>query len=309
MKERMAFVNGRVVPESQASISIYDRGYMSGIGVFERTRTFHGELFRLDEHLDRLENSLRITRLETGMSRMELKAATLDLVRTNRALLGPNDDYSVGHYVSLGPGSKPTVVIFCEPIPFKSFARQYRDGAHVVTPSIRQVPTQVVDPKMKTTSRMYFHLAEVEARLVDPDAYALLLDLDGNVCELSPGANFWIIRDGTVITPPGRSILRGITRDALHEIARDLGIAIKEADFQVYDVMTADEAFLTVTSKCVVPITCINGSRIGDGKPGPIVGRLQNGWAERYGLDFVSQALSHLEPQAGPAMADQVVRV
>jgi branched-chain amino acid aminotransferase len=298
MSERMAYVNGQVVPDSQASVSIYDRGYMSGIGVFERTRTFHGQLFRLEEHLDRLEYSLKMTRLSTGLTRDELRQATLDLLERNLPLLGPNDDYSVGHYVSKGPGGKPTTVIFCEPIDFKSFAREYRDGAHVVTPSIRQVPTQVLDPKMKTTSRMYFHLAECEAKLVDPNAYALILDLDGNVCELSPGANFWIVKDGTVITPPGRSMLRGISRDAVFEAAQNLEIPVVERDFQVYDVMIADEAFLTVTSRCVLPITKVNGLPIGDGKPGPIVGRLQNGWAELYGIDFVAQALAHLEPDA-----------
>jgi branched-chain amino acid aminotransferase len=191
--------------------------------------------------------------------------------------------------------------MFCEPIPFKSFAHQYRDGAHVVTPSIRQVPTQVLDPKMKTTSRMYFHLAECEARLVDKDAYALILDLDGNVCELSPGANFWIIKNGTVITPPGRSMLRGVTREAVFEVAHNLDIPIVERDFQTYDVIIADEAFLTVTSRCVLPITKVNGLPIGDGKPGPIVGRLQNGWSEMFGFDFLTQALAHLEPASAEA--------
>jgi branched-chain amino acid aminotransferase len=305
MTERAAYVNGRVVPESEATVSIFDRGYLSGIGVFERTRTFHGELFRLDEHLDRLDSSLKMTRLQTGLSRKELKEATLDLVRRNRPLLGPNDDYSVGHYISVGPDGKPTVVIFCEPIPFKSFARQYRDGAHVVSPSIRQVPIQVLDPKLKTTSRMYFHLAECEAKLVDPEAYALILDLDGNVCELSPGANFWIVKKGTVITPPGRSMLRGITRDALVEVADELGIPVKEVDFQVYDVMIADEAFLTVTSRCVLPVTKVNGAPIGDGQPGPMVAQLQNGWAKRYGIDFVAQALAHLEPAGRPAIVGE----
>jgi branched-chain amino acid aminotransferase len=296
--ERMAYVNGRVVPESRASVSIYDKGYMSGIGVFERTRTFKGELFRLDEHLRRLEYSLRMTRLSAGMSMDELKQATLDLLAVNRPLLGPHDDYSVGHYISKGPdGAGPTVVIFCEPINFKSFAGQYLSGAHVVTPSIRQVPTQTLDPKMKTTSRMYFHLAECEARLVDPDAYALVLDLDGNVCELSPGANFWIVKDGAIISPPGRSILRGITRDAIVELAQAIGVPLIERDFQVYDVMTADEAFLTVTSRCVLPVTRVNGSPIADGQPGPTVARLQNAWAEHFGHDFVRQALAHLEPQ------------
>ncbi len=303
MGERMAYVNGKIVPDSQASVSIYDRGYLSGIGVFERTRTFHGEPFRLDEHLKRLDLSMRITRLSPGMTLDELKDATLKLLEINRDLLGPNDDYSIGHYVSLGPGGKPTVVIFCEPIPFKSYARQYLTGAHVVTPSIRQVPTQVLDPKMKTTSRMYFHLAECEAKLVDREAYALVLDLDGNVCELSPGANFWIIRDGTVITPPGRSMLRGITRDALFEVAASLDISVKTMDFQVYDVMAAEEAFLTVTSRCVLPVTKVNGSPIRDGKPGPTVARLQNGWSEMFGMEFVAQALAHLEPEVAREQA------
>jgi branched-chain amino acid aminotransferase len=309
MSERMAFVNGRMVPESQANISIYDRGFLSGYGVFERTRTIHGELFRLDEHLARLERSLRMTRLDPGMSMAEVKAATSELVAVNRNLLGPNDDYSVAHHISKGPDrGNPTVVIFCEPIPFKNFAHQYIDGAHVVTPSIRQVPTQVLDPKMKTTSRLHFLLAEEEARLVDPQAYALLLDLDGNVCEVSPGGNFWIVEEGTIVSPPGRAILRGITREVVYELAQVLDAPVKEADFQVYDVLNADEAFITVTSKCVVPVTRVNGSPIGDGKPGPMVTRLQNAWAEHYGLDFVSQALAHLEPEASPVAVREGVR-
>jgi branched-chain amino acid aminotransferase len=299
--ERMAYVNGSVVPDGQAAVPIYDQGFLNGIGVFERTRTFHGKLFRLDEHLARLERSLRMTRLELGMDLQALKTATLDLVATNAKLLGPNDDYSVGHYVSKGPGGKPTVVIFCDPIPFRGFARQYVDGAHVVTPSIRQVPVQVIDPKMKTTSRMYFHLAEMEAHEVDPEAYALLLDLDGNVCETSPGGNFWIVSKGTVVTPPRRAILEGITRDAVFELAAEMNLPVVEADFQVYDVMNADEAMITVTSKCLVPVTRINGRPIGDGKPGPVVARLQNAWAEAYGLDFVQEALAHLDGHADPA--------
>ena len=200
MPERVAYVNGWVGPESQARISIYDRGFLSGYGVFERTRTVHGELFRLDEHLARLYRSLRVTRLDSAMSRDELRAVTIDLVAQNGKLLGPNDDYSVGHYVTRGEegSGRPTVVVFCQPIPFKAFARQYIDGAHVVTPSTRQMDTQMVDPKLKTTSRIHQLLAEQEAKLVHPQAYALVLDLAGNVCEAFPGHNFWIVDGGTI---------------------------------------------------------------------------------------------------------------
>jgi branched-chain amino acid aminotransferase len=159
MAERVAFVNGRIVPENEACVSIFDRGFLSGYGVFERTRTFNGEPFRLDEHLARLDLSLRMTRLELGMSLANLKARTIEVLSQNLPLRGPREDYSIGHYVSLGPGGKPTVVIFTQPIPFGEYAKQYIDGGHVVTPSTRQVPVQSLDPKMKTTSRIYFHLA------------------------------------------------------------------------------------------------------------------------------------------------------
>jgi branched-chain amino acid aminotransferase len=293
----MAYVNG-LVPESEASISIFDRGVLSGHGVFERTRTAQGKLFRLDEHLARLQRSLRAARLDSGLSPEQLNEITLDLVERNGRLLGTNEDYTVGHYITRGrDGGGPTVIVFCELIPFKSFAQQYIDGGHVVTATSRALPTQVLDPKLKTTSRLHFWLAEQEAHLVDPQAYPLILDLDGNVCELT-AANFWIVRDGKLLTPPERSILAGITRGATIEVARELGVQVQETEFQLYDVMNADEAFLTTTTRCILPITKVDGSPIGDGRPGPVVSRLQNGWAERYGFDFVRQALSHLEGTA-----------
>src|SRR5688500_17004897 len=172
---------------------------MSGYGVFERTRTYYGKLFRLDEHLDRLYRSMKMTRIDSGLSKDEMRDATLELVEINNKLRGPEDDYSCGHYITKGTEAGPTVVIFCDPIPFKSFASEYRTGAHAVSSSIRQVPSQVIDPKLKTTSRMYHLLAENEAKLVDPKAYPLMLDLEGNVCEVTQG-NFWIVENGTLIT-------------------------------------------------------------------------------------------------------------
>jgi branched-chain amino acid aminotransferase len=293
--ERVAYVNGRMVPESAATVSIYDRGFLSGHGVFERTRTFRGELFRLDEHLARLIRSMRVVHLEPDLGADALKELTLDLVQRNRGLLGPNDDYSVGHFVTRGvAGRGPTVVVFCEPIDFRSFARQYLTGAHVVSASTRALPINVLDPKLKTTSRLHFWLAEEEAHLVDPEAYPLLLDLDGNVCELN-AANFWIIRNGTIVTPPDYSILVGITRMVILELAEQLGVPLQQVDFQLYDVVNADEAFLTTTSRTILPVTRANGRPIGTGQPGPLVKRLQQAWIKRFDFDFVAQALAHLE--------------
>jgi branched-chain amino acid aminotransferase len=295
MAERVAYVNGRVVPESAATVSIFDRGFLSGHGVFERTRTFRGELFRLDEHLARLFRSMRTVHLEPDLGPDALKELTVDLVERNRELLGPNDDYSVGHFITRGvPDRGPTVVVFCEPIDFRGFARQYLTGAHVVSATTRALPLNVLDPKLKTTSRLHFWLAEQEAHLVDPEAYPLVLDLEGNVCELN-AANFWIVRNGSIVTPPDRSILVGITRMATFELAEQMGVPVQQVDFQVYDVLNADEAFLTTTSRTILPVTRANGSPIGSGQPGPLVKRLQQAWIERFGFDFVAQALAHLE--------------
>jgi branched-chain amino acid aminotransferase len=293
--ERMTYVNGRVVPESQAVVSVYDRGFMSGHGVFERTRTQRGEPLCLDEHLDRLYRSLRTIRLDPGLSKPELRAATLDLLARNRPLLGPDDDYIIGHYLTRGPyQGPPTVVILCEPIDWKAFAHQYEGGAHIVTASVRAIPVQIWDAKIKATSRLHLWLAEQEAHLVDPDAYALLLTMDGNVAELQT-SNLWIVRDGTLLTPPTDTSLSGITRGSVLELARHMGVPVVEKHFQVYDVINADEAFLTSSSRLILGVTRIDGRPIGDGTPGPLTGRLQNGWAELFGLDFVAQALTQLK--------------
>jgi branched-chain amino acid aminotransferase len=295
MAERVAYVNGRVVPESAATGSNLDRGFLSGQGVFERTRTFGGELFRLDEHLARLFRSMRTVHLEPDLGPDALKELTVDLVQRNRELLGPDDDYSVGHFITRGvPDRAPTVVVFCEPIDFRSFAQQYLTGAHVVSATTRALPLNVLDPKLKTTSRLHFWLAEQEAHLVDPQAYPLVLDLEGNVCELN-AANFWIVRNGAIVTPPDRSILVGITRMVILELAEQMGVPVQQVDFQVYDVLNADEAFLTTTSRTILPVTRANGSPIGSGQPGLLVKRLQQAWIDRFEFDFVAQALAHLK--------------
>ncbi len=294
MSEFVVYLNGKFVPESQAGISIHDRGLQAGIGVFERTRTFGGVPFRLDDHLRRLDRSMRVTRVSAGMSIEELRARTLEVLEANRGQLGPNDDFSIAHFITLGVAGRPTVVIFCQLLAFATFAGQYETGAHVVTSPVNQSPMTFIDPKIKTTSRMHHHLALMAVRQVDPDAYPLFLDQQGNVCELN-ASNIWIVRDGVIVSPPGRSILHGISRDVVFELTANLGIPAVEAEFQVFDMTLANEAFLSGTSACVLPVTRVNGQPIGDGRPGPIVTRLQAAWSDLVGLDFVAQACAHLK--------------
>jgi branched-chain amino acid aminotransferase len=168
------------------------------------------------------------------------------------------------------------------------WAKKLDKGQHLITPSIRHVPPQCYDPKMKYRSRMHYYLADLEARVADPEASALLLDLDGNVTETS-GANFLIVERGTIISPTTRNTLPGISRQMVIELAAQLGIPFLERDFQVFNVINADEAFTTSTPYGVLPVTRVNGLPIGDGRPGPIVGRLLEAWSVAVGLDVVKQ--------------------
>jgi len=298
--EPLVYLSGRTVPASQAHLAIYDGGIVLGATVTEMTRTFRRKLFRLGDHIERLCRSLKYVRFDIGLSKAEIIRISEDLVAHNAGLLAEHEELGLIHFVtpgeyktyagSAGGGaqSSPTVCIHTFPLPFELWAKRMQHGVRVVTPSIRHVPPQCYDPKIKYRSRMHYYLADQEARAGDPDAIALLLDLDGNVTETS-GANFLIVERGTIVSPTLRNTLPGVSRMTVIELAADLGIPFVERDFQVYNVMNADEAFLASTPFCVMPVSHINGAAIGMGGPGPVVKRLLSAWSERVSLDIVQQ--------------------
>lgn len=300
MTEPVVFLTGKMLPASQAKLNIFDLGIILGATVTEMTRTFKKQPFRLEDHIDRLLRSLKYTRLDTGMSRDDFLKATRQLIEHNAALIPPDEELGIVHFVTPGEtpmyaGSAaggvrttPTVCIHSFPLPFEFWAKKLDVGSHVVTPSIRHVPPQCYDPKMKYRSRMHYYLADKESQLVDPAAIALLLDLDGNVTETS-GANFLIVEKGTIVSPTLRNTLPGISRQTIIELAAQLGIPFVERDIQVHNVMNADEAYLASTPFCLQPVTKINGVAIGDGKPGPMFHKLLSAWSDRVGVDIAAQ--------------------
>ena len=147
-----------------------------------------------------------------------------------------------------------------------------------------------MDPKVKNRSRLFYMMANIEVSNFEGDNnWALLLDENGNVAEGS-GDNFFIIKDGEIITPPGKDILRGISRKYVMEnLAGDLGYVVKEKNIDPYDVYTADEAFMTGTPFCMLPVTYLNFKKIGDGKVGPIFRELISKWSKNVGLDIIKQ--------------------
>jgi branched-subunit amino acid aminotransferase/4-amino-4-deoxychorismate lyase len=297
--EPLVYLNGQFVPASQAHIAIYDAGLVLGATITEQTRTFHLRPYRLDDHLDRFFRALHYTGMGIGLSCAELTDISETLVERNAVGLDPDDDLGIvyfatpGEYQAYAPTrarTTPTLCVHTFALPFERWAGTIQTGAHLITPSIRHLPPQCLDPKMKCRSRMHYYLAEKEAQLVDPEASALLLDLDGNIAE-THAANFLMVEQGTMISPTTRNTLPGISRMTVMEMAAKLGIRFVERDIQVFEASNSDEAFLTSTPYCLMPVTKINGRTIGNGQPGPIYRRLQGEWSQRVGLDIERQFL------------------
>ena len=298
-QDTIAMVNGEMVPASEASVSIFDRGFRWGDAVYDVERTYHGEIFRVRRHMERLYRSLKYTRIDSGLTMDEMEANVLKVLEANRHLLGPNEDFSITQVVTRGvlwppeKVGKPNVAIYCDFIDFSEFASSYITGAKVVMSSTRRNPSQSLSPNAKISNKMNHMVAEAEVKGVDPEAYPLMLDLDGNVAE-GISNNFLFVQDGRIKVPSRRNVLHGVTMNSLLELAEGIGIPIDEGDFTPFAVYQADEAFMTSTSIVALPVASLNASPIGEEVPGPLTRHLLQAWADLTGVDPVEQALSHL---------------
>jgi branched-chain amino acid aminotransferase len=295
--EPLVYLNGQLVPFSQARLPIYDAGIVLGATVTDQTRTFQLRPFRLIDHIERFFRALHYTRIDIGLSKDDLGRIGLELIAHNAKLLEQGDELGLiyfatpGEYRTYAGGpvrAAATLCVHTFVLPFELLAKKMQTGLHLVTPSIRHVPPQCVDPKMKYRSRMHYYLADKEAQLVDAEAIALLLDLDGNVTETS-GANFLMVERGMIVSPTTRNTLPGVSRATVIELAARLGIAFVERDIQVFEAVNAEEAFLASTPYGLMPVTKINGVPIGDGKPGVVRRRLLAAWSEMVGVDIEQQ--------------------
>lgn len=302
MEERIVYLNGAFVPESQAKVSVLDSGFNAGDGVYDVTRTFGQKPFRLREHTERLFRSLQYTRIDCGMSPEEMEKITLEVLDRNKPQLRANEDLALWQVVSRGVRSSrgnrvvggATVTVYSVIVNFSEFASFYVEGAPIVIPSTRRIPPECLESKAKITNKMNHNMASFEAKQVDPRAIPLMLDIDGNLSETS-AHNFFLVVNGKLCTPSDRNVLGGITKEAVFGLARQLGIEIVEGNFTPYDLYTAEEAFLASTSPSFVPVRTVNGAKIGKGAPGPITLRLIGAWNKMVGMDIVDQALSHLD--------------
>src|SRR4029077_12184669 len=264
MPEPLAYLNGRISPVSQTLLPVWDMGVVMGASITEMARTFRHECFRLREHVDRLFRSLKHVGFDLDLTREALRDLVLELLEHNSRLIPAHHDLGVSMFITAGTSplyagfegmatcKKPTVCVHTFPLPFELWAEKFTSGQHVVTPSIRHLPPECLDPKIKARSRMHWYLADEQARLMDPKAIALLLDRQDNITETST-ANFMIVQPGKLVTPTGRNTLQGISQQVVAELAEQLDLKYEQRDMQTYDVINADEAFTSSTPYCILP--------------------------------------------------------
>ena len=301
-KVRKVYFNGQMVPESEAKISIYDSALMFGDMVFEMTRSFNKNQFMLREHIDRLFVGCKILRIPIEITKDELERACYQTIEENDHLFQKNDEHRLmidvsrgllGIYQDIeGLRKGPNVIIADFPLRWtvNGMGQLFDNGINAVITTQRAIPSHLMEPKIKNRSRMFYLMANIETSLMEGDNnWGLLLDPDGFIAE-GTGDNFFIIKDKQIISPEPRNMLRGISRDyVMNVIGPELGYEVIEKNIEAFDVYTADEAFMTGTPFCMLPVTSLNSVKIGDGKVGDNYKALLNKWSSNMNLDIKNQ--------------------
>jgi branched-chain amino acid aminotransferase len=314
---RKVYFNGKFVDEAEAKISIYDSALMFGDTVFEMTRSFNKKQFKLREHIDRLYASAKYLHipLEEKMSKGEMENVVQETIKINDPCFNDDDEHRImidvtrgllGIYedvVGVDKGLNIVVADFPLRWTVASMGSLYDSGINAIIPSQRAIPASLIDPKVKNRSRIHYLMANIQVAGYEGDNnWALLLDTDNFVAE-GTGDNFFIVKGDRIYTPEPRNILRGISREYVFELCRQLGYECLEKNLDVYDVANADEAFMTGTPFCLLPVTSLMSDKIGTGKPGRITGNLLRVWGENVGVDIAKQIKSWANDKSGSAPA------
>ncbi len=272
------YMNGEVIPSEQASIHVYDHGFLYGDGAFDTCRVYHGKVFKLKEHVARLFRSAVALLIKIPYSQETIENAVLELVERNSV----DDGYiriTLTRGVGLGldpikfENISPTIVITTDELALYPDSA-YESGLDMVTVSTRVPSPDALDTRVKSLGHYVANIqAKFEANRVGAGE-GLMLNSQGYVAEAT-GDNVFAIRNGKILTPhPSCGILQGITRDTVIELARSKGYEVDETFLTLMDLYWAEECFLTGTAAEVIPVVKLDGRQIGLGKPGPITKEL-----------------------------------
>ncbi len=281
------FIDGKYHDERNAKISVFDHGLLYGDGIFEGIRAYHGRVFKLKEHIDRLFYSAKAILLEIPISSAQITRAVVEVCRENKI----RDGYirlvvtrGVGT-LGLNPKSckRPSVIIIADKIQLYP-PGVYQHGLDIITvPTTRNLHS-ALNPAIKSLNYLNNILAKIEANNGGCEE-AVMLNAEGFVAECT-GDNLFIVKNGALLTPPlSAGALYGITRRTVMELAEESGLKVSEPNLTRYDLFSADECFLTGTGAEIVPVVKIDGRVIGTGKPGRVTRRLED---EYHALTKVS---------------------
>jgi len=271
------YISGKYYEKNDAKISVYDHGLLYGDGVFEGIRIYHGKVFRLREHIDRLYDSARHIYLEIPMSRDQMIEAVLDAVRVN----SKHEGY-IRLIITRGAGSlgldprkttDPQIIIIVDDIALYP-PELYESGLEIITAATIRNHHNALNPRIKSLNYLNNIMAKIEA-IRGGCLEAIMLNHNGEVAECT-GDNIFLVKKGVLRTPPiDAGILEGVTRNAVIELARGAGIPVQEVPLTRHDVYAAEECFLTGTAAEVIAVVKVDGRVLGNGKPGPLTRQLR----------------------------------
>ncbi len=277
------YLDGKFVDNDEAKISVFDHGLLYGDGVFEGIRLYGGNIFRLEEHLERLEYSAKAIMLQIPLSREQLRWATCETCRQNNLT-----DAYIRLVVTRGVGDlglapwlcpKPSLFIIASKISL--YPKEYYDnGLAIVTVPTRRISPAALPPTVKSLNYLNNILGKIEAKQFGA-LEAIMLNDQGYVAECTAD-NVFTVHKGEILTPPAsQGALKGITRSTIIDIAKDLGIPLREVEMTRYDIWCSDECFLTGSGAEVIPVVKLDGRDIGPGKPGAVTQRVLAAFRKR----------------------------
>ena len=294
-------VNGLIVDQEHARVSVFDHGFLYGEGVYETLRTYNGQPFLFDRHMRRLRNSAGMLALPIPISNAEIGTRFLDTMQAGGLVGGPGNEAYIRLMVTRGVGElsydpaacpQPSIVVIVKPQIDPPADVFERGVAVAIVSTVRNHP-ETVNPLIKSNNLLNNALAMQEA--VRRGAYeGIMRNYRGELAECTT-SNLFIIKNGAALTPPlGAGLLPGITREFLFEIGAERRIAVREAVLLDEDLFGADEAFLTSSTRELVPIVRVDDRPVGSGRPGPLTGTLLQAFRQK------AQELTHTSPRLQP---------
>ena len=284
-RDFLAYINGRVMPYYEAVPVLQRINARSAGGYYDSARTFGGKPFKIRQHIERLFNGLAYSKIDTGLSISDFESISTGLIETNHSFLEDEGvELTVTQTVTISrpqsaddlPGVD--VAIYCAPLDVSAFARSYVEGVQIYTPNTYPEPQGQTAGDGKTGA---------------VQALPLMSNARGHITECR-GANFMFVSDGRIKLPDRSNALPGVSMQTVLEIADSLGISVDEGLYSQRELYDADEAFVSSTRYCLLPVAAINGYPLGDSVPGPLTDNILSRWKELVGVDFVQRALHSL---------------